>query len=172
MEATDASRLAWREQPSLPLRSSLAPLPFRQSRGILYVGRVSRPTEGTMKYTAIVNLLAASLRRPTASNSLAVSQQAAEPNHCESRDPVPSVVRGSFVVKFLLAPVVCTCVSASARQSRALCCVREFGCKILVGFQNLSLWWCAVVGRIKNTHSLTQANLITPPTSILHYLST
>ena len=62
MEATDASRLAWREQPSLPLRSSLAPLPFRQSRGILY-GPSQPPHRGTMKYTAIVNLLAASLRK-------------------------------------------------------------------------------------------------------------
>ena len=63
MEATDASGLAWREQLSLPLRSSLAPLPFRQSRGILYGPNQPPHPEGTMKYTAIVNLLAASLRK-------------------------------------------------------------------------------------------------------------
>ena len=130
---------------SVTLHSSLAPLPFRQSRGILYGPSQPPHPEGTMKYSSTQRSstcwqpLSA---RPTASNSLAVSEQAAEPNHCESRDPVPSVVRGSFVVKFLLAPVVCTCVSASARQSRALCCVGEFCCKILVGFQSLSLVVC------------------------------
>ena len=34
--------------------------------------------------------------------------------------PVPSVVRGSFLMKFF------RCVSASARQSRAQCRAREF----------------------------------------------
>ena len=50
-----------------------------------------------------------------------------------------SGVRFSFVVKFICFLkfflcrwlLWCTCVSASARQSRAQCCAREFGCKIL-----------------------------------------
>ena len=49
--------------------------------------------------------------------------------------PVPSVVRG-FLVKFFFRKR-CTCVSASARQSRAQCCAREFCCKIL--------FWCTCV---------------------------
>jgi len=39
------------------------------------------------------------------------------------------VVFLSFFLKFFLSR--CTCVSASARQSRAQCCAREFCCKIL-----------------------------------------
>ena len=31
----------------------------------------------------------------------------------------------------------CTCVSASARQSRAQCCAREFGCEILKFFSKI-----------------------------------
>ena len=42
--------------------------------------------------------------------------------------PVPSVVRGSLVVNFCF---LCTCVSASARQSRAQCCARSFVVKFL-----------------------------------------
>ena len=59
--------------------------------------------------------------------------------------PVPTLVRGCVKVFSARRAVIavklivdsfhrCTCVSASARQSRAQCCAREFCCKILSSF--------------------------------------